>query len=424
MKYDPVFLPEDRALNGSVSATFMVAWNYCRRMAFLYQLHKGGATEPQLEKGSVLHRAIELATLDVIDRGGFYDEHGVEGVEHGIPPEVAKAHMDAVLADPAYHAPIEFHDYLRECLWRWASYTRFDPRAVVVEQLIALELGDWRIRMKIDFLELLGGGSKAKIRDFKSSRSAPSKEDVARTLRDGRIAPKDMQLVLYALGAKWGRPILVEQDALGGRREVEQPFPLAERASSFDIAYSFPGIEDREHGGPLERGGELTLSELVEYRASVEAALAKLSEVVASGEWWPSQSDAHCWMCPSQADCPIPERMRKWAPNIDTMEEAAAEAEAIQLDAQHLNARRARLRNYVKRLPGQRLRFGRDMVIEPRAQTAREVDTDGLVEAAEDAARYGRAFVPSSFIKHKASQPIKPRRMTEAELAEEEDHGR
>jgi hypothetical protein len=100
----------------------------------------------------------------------------------------------------------------------------------------------------------------------------PTQEEVARKRRDGTLMARSFQLVLYALGLRYGRPVRVEEcracagtGIQGAHESVDygcpeclaivrrrgphrdpEPFPLAERAQRFDLAYVYPGIEDRE----------------------------------------------------------------------------------------------------------------------------------------------------------------------------------
>ena len=102
---------------------------------------------------------------------------------------------------------------------------------------------------------------------------------------EGRIAAKALQLVLYGLAVVYGRPVRVEVNALGERVEVEEPFPLADRARRVELEYVFPSIEDRETGGPAVRRLSLTRAELAEYLESVAGLVARVAHAAGSGEW-------------------------------------------------------------------------------------------------------------------------------------------
>jgi hypothetical protein len=98
--------------------------------AFLYALNKGDASTPEMQRGSGLHAVIERSTRAAIDQG-----------EPFIPPEVVKAIVNEVLADPEFAIPVEEHDYLRESAYRWAGEWSVDPAAVVAaETMFVLDL--------------------------------------------------------------------------------------------------------------------------------------------------------------------------------------------------------------------------------------------------------------------------------------------
>jgi hypothetical protein len=293
-RFQPVHLPEDRHLHGKASQTLLRHYNACPRSAYLYALHKGDASTPEMQRGSGLHAVIERATSLAIEQG-----------EPFVPPEIVKAIVNEVLADPEFAIPVEEHDYLRESAYRWAAEWAIDPVSVVaVETLFVLQLGGYEVRCRIDFAELRERGAVVYVADYKSSRAAPAFEDVSRKRPDGSLMAKNFQLVLYALVLTFGVPVRVEEcpecegkgwdelpDPLDGsapwewepcgfcdatgRREVPEPFPVAGRAQRFDLEFVFPGIEDRD-GKMLRRPVTLTRLELEEYRASLEGLLVRV----------------------------------------------------------------------------------------------------------------------------------------------------
>ena len=429
--FPPVFLP-DGALDGRYSVTFGRAENQCPRSAFLYVKYSGGAAAHPLERGSALHRVFEVATRTLLDENA-----GQERPEP-IPAEVVKVIVNEVLADPHYRCPFEEHDYLREAAYRWADEVRtlFDPRRIVaVETLMVLEVGGWQIRAKIDYAELLG--AVLRLWDYKSSRSMPTQEDVGRKRPDGSIAAKDYQLVLYALACVFGRPVRVEPcpfcvsmpcaacTSCGGKGRIEtvEPFPVAGTAQHVDLAYVFPGIEDKHTGGMAKREMSLTRLELAEYMASIEAQVAHVKYRKRTGDW-PAVRGSHCVECPAKLECPIPAVLRDFAGTINTPEQAAEAAEQLDAEKSWHTARWKELVNYVKTLPGQRLRFGRDLVIEPVLRSSSEIrDKDAMFDAVERARLYGEPFERSRFVKQKMSTAPAQRRLSEQELAEERAEG-
>jgi hypothetical protein len=223
-RFQPVHLSDDRRLHGKASQTLLKHYNGCPRSAYLYALNKGDASTPEMQRGSGLHAVLERATRAAIDQG-----------EPFIPPEVVKAIVNEVLADPEFAIPVEEHDYLRESAYRWAGEWSVDPAAVVADEtLFALDIGGYQVRCRIDFAELRERGAVVYVADYKSSRAAPAFEDVSRKRRDGTLAAKNFQLVLYALVLAFGVPVRVEEcprcGAARGRRRGASHLDAARRA--------------------------------------------------------------------------------------------------------------------------------------------------------------------------------------------------
>jgi CRISPR/Cas system-associated exonuclease Cas4 (RecB family) len=175
-RFQPVHLPADRRLNGKASQTFLRHFNGCPRSGYLYALHKGEAQTADMIRGSAIHEILARATQLAVDEG-----------EPMIPGELVKVEVDKVFAEMP--VPVEQHDYVRECVWRWASETAFDPPAVIaVERLIVMQLEGFEVRMKVDYADLLEDGAAVHVVDYKSSRSMPQQEEVARKSSGGRVA--------------------------------------------------------------------------------------------------------------------------------------------------------------------------------------------------------------------------------------------
>jgi hypothetical protein len=433
--FEPVFLPIEKAPVDRYSATFGRAFNVCPRAAYLYADTKGGAATADLQRGSAVHRINELATLAAVEQG----EPGVP------PPEVVKAIANEVLADPEYHVPVEQHDYIRECAYRWAAETVIDPASLIaVETLFVLDVDGMQIRCKIDRAEILEGGAAALVVDYKSTRNLPAYEDIGRKRPvDGSIAAKDYQLVLYALAVVFGVPVRMEachdchgtgverfDEGLGERcstckgrawREVPEPFSLAERAQRVDLSFVYPGIEEKSTGLMAHRDLSLTILELHEYLDSLRAQVAQVRSSVETGSWPAVYGVDHCKECPAPDRCPIPKELRKHAGTINTRAEAEEAAEQLAVEKLQHAARRKELVAWVKSQPlGERaLFYGRNAVIEVGYQEAVEItDREGMFEAIDRAVQFGEVFDRSRFERVKKSTPIKDRKLSEAELEE------
>lgn len=450
-RFEPVHLPPDRALNHRVSQTLAAKFNACRRSAYLYQTLHGGAGSHQMLRGSGLHEVLARAINATIDAG-----------ELTIPPELVKAIVDEVLAE--IDVPIEEHDYLRESAYRWASETAIDPAAVIaVETLFVLELGDWSIRGKIDFAEMLDGGARVRVKDWKSSRSLPSFEEISRKRPDGTQAAKGFQLVLYALMLAFGRPVRIEPcascsgkgftvevgpagmsaripcSACGGFDplldvrpkdrtpdmkarmghgyvEIVEPFPLADRAREFDLELVFPGIENRE-GKMATTPVTLRRSELEEYKASFAGLLRRLEQAERDGDW-PAVPGSHCNECPAQQLCPIPSELRDFAGSINTIEQASQTAEKLDRTKARDAAIQKELKAFAKAHNAE-IRYGTDKAWRFVFQESEEIkDKDALWAAVERTVSYGDPFDRSLHVRKKKSTNFKVVTLTAEELDE------
>jgi hypothetical protein len=434
-RFQPVHLPEDRHLHGKASQTLLRHYNACPRSAYLYALHKGDASTPEMQRGSGLHAVIERGTSLAIEQG-----------EPFVPPEIVKAIVNEVLADPEFAIPVEEHDYLRESAYRWAAEWAVDPVSVVaVETLFVLQLGGYEVRCRIDFAELRERGAVVYVADYKSSRAAPAFEDVSRKRSDGSLMAKNFQLVLYALVLAFGVPVRVEECEFcvcraglrgagraeracrracpccaceeRGRIETPEPFPVAGRAQRFDLEFVFPGIEDRD-GKMLRRPVTLTRLELEEYRASLEGLLARLAHSEESGDW-PAVAGSHCVECPAQSECPIPAELRDHAGTINSVEQAREAAEVLD----RRDAINAAVRKEIKAFAKAHetpIRYGADKVLEfGYTESERIRDKDAMWADMDRAVRFGEPFDRGRYVKVVKSTPFRQRTLSADELAEE-----
>lgn len=418
--FEPVALPEEIAGFEKASQTMLRHFNSCLRSAYFYLLYRGGPSSDELERGSGLHRVLELGTQQIIDTGDHYDERGRLVDEHFLPPEIVKDLVDEVLADPEYAIPFEEHDYLRESAFRWASETMIRPSEVVsCETMFILDLEGFEIRMKIDLALLKDEGKRCLVHDYKSSRALPSMEDISRKRPDNTYAAKNFQLILYCLGLKYGVPVRVVEHVDGTKEEIREPFPVADRAQLFEADFVYPGIETKD-GKMARREVTLTALELNEYLASLRGMLVRLRHARDTGNW-PAKPGSHCVECPAPMLCPIPAELRDYAGSVNTMEEASEAAEKLVREQAVLSARQTELRNFAKKNGG--IRFGTDQTYDfGYTESDKIADKDGMFDAMERAVRYGEPFDRSKFVKKSSSSPFKARTLTEDELALERDN--
>jgi hypothetical protein len=213
-KFEPVWLPEDRALNDRASMTLLRHYSLCQRSAFFYQRYKGEAETPEMARGKAGHLAVERAIRAAIEQG-----------EPSIPGELVKVIANEALTE--IHVPFEEHDRVREGVWRWSTETAIDPGAVVaLETLFAFDVDGFQVRCRIDLAELLDGGARAAVRDWKFAvGGVPGYEEIARRRPDGSLAAKNFQLVLYGLALAFGVPVREEEcpECCGGLPRPPMP---------------------------------------------------------------------------------------------------------------------------------------------------------------------------------------------------------
>lgn len=430
-RFEPVHLPDDRRLNGRVSQTFLRHYDGCPRSGYLYATTRGETRTPEMLRGTALHLIAERATRHMIEQG-----------EVTIPPDIVKVIADEVLAE--LHVPSWEWDYLRECAWRLGAELAVEPAAnVACETLYVLRSGDYDVRCRIDFAELLEGGAAILVRDYKSGRGAPTQEEIARVRPDGSLHAKSFQLLLYAVVLAFGVPVREEEcgtcegagdvaenfgilsqgtpsilpcpDCSGkGRVEIPEPFPVAGRAQRFDVEYVFPGIENQE-GKMLRRPMTLTRLEVAEYKTALDALLARVAESERTGDWPAIVSDSACGQCPAASLCPIPAELRDHRGTINTIEQAAEAASKLYREKKEHAARQAELRNFVK-AHGPVPHDG--MIFDAEYSEHEEIkDKEGLFAAVERARLYGEPFDRAQFVRAKGRTEYKSRDV--APVAEE-----
>lgn len=417
-RFQPVFL--DEPLGERISMTMLKHFNNCPRAGFLYAKHRrdGVQTVPMV-RGSALHAVIERSIRAALDAG-----------ERQIPGEIVKAIVAEVLEE--YAVPIEEHDYIRESAHRWAAEWQLfeDEKTVGLETLFVLEVAGWAVRCKVDYATVKTDDTKhVHIEDQKSGRGIPAYDEVSRKRRDGSIAAKNLQLILYMVAVVFGRPVelvacedcqgggqqaeldaLVRCEACNGRGQVEiVGEQVARGCEEASADFVFPGVEDKS-GLMMRRPVTLTRLEMLEYLESLESIVKRVAAAEKTGDW-PAVVGAGCAECPCGLECPIPVELRDHAGTINTEDEAR---EAFAVRAVRTKQERAlgrELRAFVKQLPGSRLTYGKDQVAEFAARESVEVkDKPGMYEAiaggmsVEDAkARFEKVSKGTTFVERELS---------------------
>lgn len=387
--FEPVFL--DEPLGARVSMTMLKHFNGCPRAGYLYARHRRrGVQTVEMVRGSAVHAIKERCTRAMLDAG-----------ERQIPPELAKAIVAEVLAE--FPVPIEEHDYIRESSHRWASEWQLfeDEKVIGLETLFVLEVAGWAVRCKVDFATLreTDGLLHVHVEDYKSGRGVPSFDDVSRKRRDGTIAAKNLQLILYVLAIVFGRPVTTERElcvncnsASGApdlctscagtgftvRETVGEQ--VARGCQEASAEFVFPGVED-SNGLMMRRPVTLTRLEMLEYLESLETIVQRLERAEQSGDWPAVASQKACDECPCVQECPIPAELNDYAGRINTPEEAAEAMQRMAVVKRQASAFGRELRAFVKALPGSRMVVG-DTVAEFAVRRSETIkDKDGFYAA-------------------------------------------
>lgn len=430
MSFLAVELP--RPLERKASQTLLKHYAACPRSGYFYARDKGVARTLEMVRGAAVHRVAERATELMIAQG-----------EPMIPPGLAKVVVGEALSE--LRVPFSEHDFVRELGYRWAGEWAIDPASVIAcETLLALELEGWQVRGKVDFAEVRDQGASVYVADYKSSRSAPAFEDVARKrTSDGRWAARSFQQVLYALLLAYGRPVrtlLHDCDGCAGngfhggdpgegkpctqcsgsgvaREEILEPLPLAPRAQRFDLELVYPAIED-SYGLMLRRPLSLSAVELPEYRDSLIGLLRALAADEESGEWPAIVSSTGCAECPCKPECPIPVELRDHRGEINTEAEAEQAAAILERRDSENKALRTELREWTRHNGGE-VRYGRDRVLRFKlVESERIRDREALWLAVARSRDYGESFVRSEHVQTVQSSNFVAETLSEEEIAE------
>ena len=408
-RFELVFLPPERQMNGRVSMTGLKHYQACPRAGYLYALHKGAAQSAPMVRGSAFHLAVERAIDAMIVQG-----------EPMIPWDLMKTIVNEVLAE--LPVPFDEHDKIREMAWRWAEEFTIDPLAVIaVETLLVLDLGGWQVRCKVDLAEARALGQIVAVKDWKTSLSAPGFEEIARRRPDGSLAAKNFQLILYALALAFGRPVNETVGVDGERVETVEPFPLAGAAELFELELVFPALKNSE-GLMVRRPMTLTRLELGEYRESLIGLLERLAESEATGDW-PAVLGDGCSECPARQACPIPLELHDHAGLINSIEDAREAAEVLDRRKDQMAALQRELKAWAKAHDVE-IRYGRDRALRfVYGESERIERKEEMFDAIDAAVEYGRPFDRTEWVRTVGSTSFKSVKLTSDELDQEDADG-
>lgn len=371
----PVELRPERPAR--LSYTWLSHYDRCKHSAYLYTQFGGGPGSGKMDRGSLFHDTVKRLTTDAMENG-----------EVEVPAEVAKAALLEVYAEGRYTVPAGEWDYLRRCVFNWATNTVLNPEEILgVEQLVVWDVGGWRISGKFDLAWMRG--STVGVRDYKTAPSPDTKEEWE----------QGFQCKDYALLLAFGSPVTVRdclkcdgggewfnadgqsescEDCHGkGYTETLEQYPLGHGAQHFDIAEVYPGLAF-DDGGLMERRRVLSRAELLDEKGMLESLLAQVSQSFDSGEWPAVPSDDACGKCPARRACPLPDVLLPFAA-IEAEHQAEHFAMAMELLDRERKEIVKSLKAWVK--PGRPIDLGNGTQLNFVKQEVDETDYKGFKTA-------------------------------------------
>ena len=373
----------------TLSQSLMSNFDNCPRSAYLLRKYRYGKSSIEMDRGSVLHDALEQAQNLMIEQG--------EPTTHGeIVREIAEGVMrertDLVL-------PAREQDHVRAMAWNWgeSSHATIDPETIIgIEVPMEVEIAGWRCTSRIDRLEV--ANNNLYVFDWKSGWPG-RKEDTAQSFQGKWYA---MSLLFGC--CVWPDDPNVEPVSLGGGIEAVWFYEVFPRRRRRDD-------DGNETNELIVLEGCWDRTELFEFKSSIERNIAAFERSLETGEW-AARDGSWCDYCPAQTECPIPAHLRQ-VEHIETPEDAQdAFSQALALEREkrrYQDALRAWFKEHGPVEAG-------DYLFDAKVQESREVkDWDELEQAVEAAAHGGGPFVQSDHIRVKASTKYGKRKKTEEE---------
>ncbi len=298
----------------------------CPHSYYLDVLYDGGAQSHMRATGAVFHEFAEQATNRMLEAGEPY-----------YPGEVAREHIQSILLETEMVVPAHAQDALRGMAFNWGERhsQTIDLRSLIAnERLLAIEIGGWTLRGRIDRAHI--SERTCFIYDYKTGLNIPSSQKLM----------EDFQLLFYPLLLAEGITVDREGNVLDDR-------PPAAGCNEFWPTLVFPRWITDE-GRVLERspmeGGQIVIrrrEDLWDLKQSLLGLLKRLERGLETGIW-PAASGSHCSRCPAQSKCPIPPELRE-------LEECESIEEASTLGAawERTNAVQKRRREAIKSFAGE-----------------------------------------------------------------------
>jgi hypothetical protein len=414
------------------SQSFLRHHDRCDRAALLYLRHRGGAATHELNRGALMHEAIDRLLRMLVasqrervqgigtDLGPGYvadarehAEHLAEQLENTIPPELGRQVLYEVMADnPEMQVSAAERDSLRYLMDHFCRGTHFEPNQIIgIEKTLTLETGGFRVLIRPDLIEDLGGGV-CRIRDWKSAWP-PDSEDFRAQAYDSHGNPRwagNYQLNMAAVVAAFG----VTDDGL--------PLGNFER---FILSLEYPRI--LRDDGIDTRTVEVDRLQVQSFRDDLDLQLHRLREVCLGKRKWQPTEGNHCRECPCEYECPLPRHLRPESQlaNLDSIEDLERAATNWHFGTGRMAKLKSRLKKAAEGLPDSDLdlgdglrgvRIGTDLaLVFTPTKTEKIIDRDNMFAAAEAAAKFGEPFDRAQHVKVSegvtfAKKRIPPRR--------------
>jgi hypothetical protein len=388
--------------NWAPSQSFLRRLDACDRSALLSLQYGGGAGSHELHRGDLFHQCAERLIYIAIKQA-----------EDHVPPEIGRDVLYEVMADnPELQVSAEERDALRYLVHHFCEGARFEPSKIIgIEKTLTLETGGFRVLVRPDLIEDLGGGV-CRIRDWKTAFS-PDSEAFRAQAYDAHGNPRwagNFQLNFSAVVAAFG----VTDDGL----------PLG----SFDRF-----VLDLEYPRTLRDDGidrrrvEVDRLQVQAFRDDLDLLLHRLREVCIGKRKWQPTPGNHCAECTAEVACPLPRVLR---PESQMADVKTAEDIAEAATRWHFMTRSsARLKRRVKKaaesLPPEQLetfvidgdevqgiRIGKDIALVFADVEKTEIaDRENLLAAAEAAANLGEPFNRDDHVKRRQSVEFVKRRV-------------
>lgn len=407
----------------AMSQTLLKHADRCPRSAYLYLKHRGGPGAEPLHRGSLFHLFAARLMVELVQRGE--KSLLVDREDHAALWSLTQAMMDGVLDEhPELTVRASEMDVLRACAFHLGVGLDVDPQTVAgVERRFEMDVGDVTIVGIVDLVSYPDAVT-ALVDDYKTSMHVLTQEEYRETI----------QSKIYALLVAEGHPVTWEDcpDCYGSGVERHHEEAGYERCSSCKgkkggwrredcigghLRYVrtreiYPRVALRPNGTLTTRERTLSRLELTEFRGDLERIVARVTRGVETGDW-PALAGTWCTECPAEPECPLPSSLRRYAGQIQSVEQAQEALEWVERISDRVNATRAEVRAFAKAL-GEPIVVG-DRVYEFKVSHSRGVArTKGkgwepLEEAIERAARYGEPFALDEWLKWTTKSEFKAR---------------